>query len=96
VTTRIAQLQALLAELRAGDAAAAAVAAQGPAPGDADGSFLAQLLAWRTQRQQAGEVQRLQRLVTNYNVKVALSGRARARVSAAAASGRVATSRRRR
>ena len=62
VAARIEELQQLLAVLVAGDADAADIAAQGPAPGDESGAFLQQLLAWRLQRQQAlaAEVQRLQ------------------------------------
>lgn len=60
---RVAELRALAERLAAGDAAAAAVEAAGPAPGDDGGAYLAQLLDWRRLRQAAvgAELERLQR-----------------------------------
>lgn len=75
ITARIEQLQQLHDTLKAGDALAAEIAAQGPAPGDEDGTFLQQVQQWRLQRQQAvaAEVERLNKLKTAHQIRGALS-----------------------
>jgi hypothetical protein len=79
ITERIAELQQLHAGLKAGDAAAGKVAAQGPAPGDEDGAFLKQVLQWRLQRQRAvvAEIERLDRYKTVIEIRTALNKSAR-------------------
>lgn len=79
ISARIDHLQQLLDTLKAGDALADQIAAKGPAPGDAGGSFLQQVLAWRLQRQQAieAEVKRLTRIKTTFEIRLALSGKGR-------------------
>jgi len=75
ISARMEELQALQDTLKAGDALAAQVAAQGPAAGDEGGVFLQQLQQWRLHRQQAvaGELQRLQGLKTAAQIRGALS-----------------------
>lgn len=81
IDQRITELQQLGQRLAASDSLAAQVAAQGPAPSDAGGTFLAQLQAWRQQRQAAvaGEVTRLQRIKTNTKIRQALVAASRRR-----------------
>lgn len=81
ITARIESLQKLHETLKAGDALAAELKKQGPAPEDKDGAFLKQVLEWRLQRQRAvvAEVERLQKIKTGYQIRGALSKAARRR-----------------
>jgi hypothetical protein len=77
VTDRIGQLQQLHDTLKSGDAKAAELAAQGPAPGDEGGAFLKQVLEWRLQRQRAvvSEIERLQKFKKDIQVWAAVNNK---------------------
>lgn len=75
IAARTAALQQLLQHLKNGNELAQQVESQGPAAGDAEGSFLAQLLLWRQQRQKAvaAEIRRLQAMSQQHDLKPLLS-----------------------